>query len=146
MSENINRRDFLKKSVKAVIIGTAALTAFDVTRLLASVPKEFSVPENNIPKVINISDYPELTSVGGYANITETLFVLRTSQSKFLALNLTCTHKKCTVEFDGNSFECPCHGSEYSKTGKVTNGPATKNLKNYKTTYDSDEGTLTINM
>jgi len=146
MSEDINRRDFLKKSVKAVVIGTAALTAFDITRLLASVPKEFSVPENNAPKVINISDYPALNSVGGYANITETLFVLRTSQSKFLALNLTCTHKKCTVEFDGSSFECPCHGSQYNKYGKVTEGPAKNNLKSYKTEYNSDEDTLTINM
>ena len=34
----------------------------------------------------------------------------------------------------------------YSSTGKVLEGPAKKNLKSYKTTYDAEANTLTINM
>ncbi|MCI0471969.1 MAG: Rieske (2Fe-2S) protein [Ignavibacteria bacterium] len=74
------------------------------------------------------------------------MLVIRTSSSKFIAINTVCTHKKCDVDFDGNSFECPCHGSTFTKTGKVTSGPATKNLKSYKTVYNADNNTLTIKM
>jgi cytochrome b6-f complex iron-sulfur subunit len=143
--KNIDRRDFLKKSIKAVAIGTLALSALDIKNLLAAVPESFSRSESPA-KVINLSDYPDLQSVGGYAMISDKVIVIRTSSSKFVALNITCTHKKCDVDYNGTKFVCDCHGSEFSKTGKVLEGPATKNLKSYKTTYDSDAGTLTINM
>ena len=142
--ENLDRRNFLKTSIKAVAIGTIALSSLDITKLLASASDKFE--ESSSPKVIRLSDYPELRNIGGYALITSKVIVIRTSSSKFVALNLTCTHKQCTVEYDGTSFECPCHSSEYDKYGKVTLGPATKNLKSYKTSYSSEDDTLTINM
>ena len=83
--------------------------------------------------------------MGGNTTIGKA-FVMRTGSSKFLALSTLCTHKKCDVDFTGDGFECPCHGSTYDKSGKVTNGPAKKNLKSYKTTFNSEENTLTINM
>ena len=117
------------------------MSAIDIKKLLAQA--ESSKP-SGIAKVINLSDYPDLGSVGGYALVGGKTIVFRTGDSKFLALSLVCTHKKCEVEYNGSDFECPCHGSTYSKTGKVTNGPATKNLRTYKTTYSADDNTLTI--
>ena len=139
--ENFNRRDFLKTSLKSIAIGSLALSAIDVKKLLA----EAEHSPSSVSKVINLSDYPALGSVGGNADIGKAM-VFRTGDSKFMTISTVCTHKKCDVDFDGNGFECPCHGSTYTKTGKVTNGPATKNLKSYKTTYNADENTLTINM
>jgi len=144
-NEHTGRRDFLKTSFKTIVIGALTLNSIDITQLLASAGED-SESGNTTTKVINISDYPELASVGGYTNITKNVLVIRTSSSKFLAINTICTHKKCEVDFDGSSFECPCHGSTYSKTGKVTGGPATKNLRSYKTTYNADDGTLEIDM
>lgn len=141
--DNFNRRDFLKTSLKTIAIGSIALSAIDVKKLLAQA--ENSNDSSAVAKVINLSDYPDLASVGGNATIGN-LFISRTGDSKFLALSLLCTHKKCTVDYTGSGFECPCHGSTYSATGKVTNGPATKNLKSYKTTYDADANTLNVNM
>lgn len=139
--ENFNRRDFLKTSLKGLAIGSLALSAIDVKKLLAE--SEYS--PSSVAKVINISDYPALGSVGGNADIGKAM-VFRTSESKFMTVSTTCTHKKCDVDFDGSGFECPCHGSTFTKTGKVTNGPATKNLRSYKTTYNAEANTLTINM
>ncbi|MGF1601623.1 MAG: Rieske 2Fe-2S domain-containing protein [Thermosynechococcaceae cyanobacterium] len=47
------------------------------------------------------------------------------------AINPTCSHLGCTVNWDAgqNQFICPCHGSRYDDQGKVVHGPAKRNLK-----------------
>lgn len=144
-NKTTSRRDFLKTTAKAAVIGAAALSSLDVLKLAASV-KDADYFESTAAKVIKLSDYPSLQSTGGYAMISSKVIVIRVSNSKFVALNIVCTHKKCDVEYDGSGFECPCHGSTYNKYGKVTEGPAKKNLKSYKTTYNAEEQTVTINM
>jgi Rieske Fe-S protein len=146
MDSKLNRRDFLVKGVKAAAIGAVTLSAFDIVKLAAAVKDSDIIRSSGSDKVINISDYSELGSAGGYAEVAKNILVIRTSSSKFLAINTVCTHKKCDVDFDGDSFECPCHGSTYTKTGKVTGGPAKRNLKTYNTVYDADSNTLTIKM
>ncbi|MBS1551050.1 MAG: Rieske (2Fe-2S) protein [Bacteroidetes bacterium] len=142
--ENFNRRDFLKSGFKTIIAGSVILNAVDVKKLLAEA-ESISESSHTNAKVINLSDYPDLANVGGSTTIGKT-FIMRTGSSKFIALSTVCSHKKCDVDFTGDGFECPCHGSTYDKSGKVTNGPAKKNLRSYKTAYNSEENTLTINM
>ncbi len=45
-------------------------------------------------------------------------------------LNAVCTHLGCVVPWNSgeNKFMCPCHGSQYDKTGKVVRGPAPLSL------------------
>ncbi len=42
-----------------------------------------------------------------------------------------CTHMGCALRWnrEEQSWDCPCHGSRYTKEGKVENEPAQKNLK-----------------
>lgn len=142
--ENLNRRDFLKNSVKTIAIGGLALNAIDIKKLIASAPDEINSTQ---AKVVNLSEYPALESTGGNAMINDSTIVIRTGNTKFIALKTICTHKKCDVDYlGGEGFECPCHGSTYSQSGKVLSGPAKKNLTSYKTTYNSENNTLTINM
>ncbi|MCB0727922.1 MAG: Rieske 2Fe-2S domain-containing protein [Ignavibacteria bacterium] len=142
--DNFNRRDFLKTSFKSLAVGTIALSALDVKKLFAESAAETKSETESAAKVISISEHPELSSVGGYI-ITGNYFIKRTGDSKFLVLSIICSHKKCDVDYTGEGFECPCHGSTYSSTGKVLQGPAKKNLKSYKATYDAEKNTLTIN-
>ena len=41
-----------------------------------------------------------------------------------------CPHLKCIIEFNKKTqtWDCPCHGSRFTETGKVIENPATENL------------------
>jgi glycine/D-amino acid oxidase-like deaminating enzyme/nitrite reductase/ring-hydroxylating ferredoxin subunit len=45
-----------------------------------------------------------------------------------------CPHLGCVVQWnaDEKTFDCPCHGSRFSKEGIVINGPAVSNLERIK--------------
>jgi Rieske Fe-S protein len=50
--------------------------------------------------------------------------LLTQNGGKLTALDATCTHMQCKVGIDGSKLACPCHGSMYTLTGMVTQGPA----------------------
>lgn len=52
--------------------------------------------------------------------------------NRFSALYLKCTHRGCEVRPQGDYLVCPCHGSEFSNTGKVIQSPAEKDLQQFK--------------
>jgi cytochrome b6-f complex iron-sulfur subunit len=87
-----------------------------------------------------------LSAVGGAALVrtgTGDLLVARTAQDAFSALTATCTHEACLITgYRSPNFVCPCHGSQFSTSGAVLNGPATRALRTYSTTFSGS--TLTI--
>ena len=80
-----------------------------------------------------------LAAVGGMVMVQTSLgtfLVARTAQDSFAALTATCTHEGCTISgFAGNRFVCPCHGSQFSTSGGVTMGPATRSLQQFTTQF-----------
>lgn len=151
MSDKINRRDFIKKSAIGVAAGTAMVYGMDVSKLFANTSKTARAAISRAGDdtvVINLADEKNkaVVTVGGTILINDETILIRSSQTQFLALSLLCTHKGCTVEKDGSKFVCPCHGSEYTLDGKVTQGPSKTDLKSYTTTYDSEKNTVTVTL
>jgi Rieske Fe-S protein len=73
---------------------------------------------------IALSKIPSDSSVS-VKDPTGRILLMTQSGGKLTALDSTCTHQGCTVAPDGSQLTCPCHGSEYSLTGAVKQGPAT---------------------
>jgi thiosulfate dehydrogenase (quinone) large subunit len=83
------------------------------------------------PILAEASDVP----VGGAHKVTDsdvadTVWVTQLHSGQFKALDATCPHQGCAVDFVSASegFVCPCHQSRFDATGKVLNGPATSDL------------------
>ena len=60
---------------------------------------------------------------------------------KLAAISPTCPHQGCLVNWNKthSAFICPCHGARFGADGKVLQGPATKNLKQYDVEMRGDE-------
>ena len=98
-------------------------------------------PINKIDFTINITNnpYTSLNTAGGfYVERTNNIIIARTLTNDFIAVSSLCTHQQVTLEYQAsnNRFVCPSppgHGSLFSSTGTVVNGPAASVLKPYKT-------------
>lgn len=60
--------------------------------------------------------------------------VFRTSESEYTALWMRCTHQGAELQVFGDRLECPAHGSQFSNTGNVENGPAETDLRAFPVT------------
>lgn len=56
--------------------------------------------------------------------------VFKDSEEKISAYSAVCTHLGCIIGWDDakKRWECPCHGSQYDKQGKVLRGPTKRDL------------------
>lgn len=58
----------------------------------------------------------------------------RDNEGTLHSFSAVCPHLGCVVQWNGDekTFDCPCHGSRFSKEGVVMNGPAGSNLERIK--------------
>lgn len=64
--------------------------------------------------------------------------VFRHTGNQFSALLMRCTHQGTELQVFGDRLQCPAHGSEFSNTGAVQNGPADKNLRGFPVAVEND--------
>jgi Rieske Fe-S protein len=126
---SLNRREFVVLGC-AMAAGCASMSENAPVRL-----KDVSIDAGSA------SDY---ASEGVYSRFaSQGFFIVRRGQDLF-ALSSSCTHRHCELRAEPNqSFYCKCHGSEFSPTGKVIEGPATIDLPRLPTNVD-ERGHLMI--
>jgi cytochrome b6-f complex iron-sulfur subunit len=75
-----------------------------------------------------------LNNNGGFV-VKNGVIIGRTTSGTYIAVAAACTHQGTIVQYQANNqrFFCPNHGSNFSETGAVLNGPATGALQQYKT-------------
>jgi cytochrome b6-f complex iron-sulfur subunit len=80
-----------------------------------------------------------LKSAGGY--LYNSGVIVANTGTSYIAVSSACTHQGNTVVYDSASsgFYCSAHGSRFSQSGAVTNGPAGSPLTSYKTTLTGSQ-------
>ena len=66
------------------------------------------------------------------------IYLYRISDSEYSALWMECTHQGVELSANGDFLSCAAHGSEFDKFGKVTEGPANRPLRTFKTTTENE--------
>ena len=80
-------------------------------------------------KLIDAGPKSNYAADGVYGLFREEGLFIITRNGETEALSSICTHRSCLLDAETDrSFFCPCHGSTFSPEGKVTEGPATRNL------------------
>jgi cytochrome b6-f complex iron-sulfur subunit len=95
---------------------------------------------------VTIDAASPLASVGGAALVQSgagNFLVSRSAQDAFVAVTAVCTHEGCTVSgFQNARYVCPCHGSQFTTSGAVAQGPATRALQQFATTFTNNVLTI----
>lgn len=79
-------------------------------------------PASNLP---DTTAAPDKNSKGRF-------WLVRSDEGVY-ALYIVCTHLGCLFQWrpTENRFICPCHGSQFSRTGQYLAGPAPRNLDSF---------------
>ena len=66
---------------------------------------------------------------GVYSQYRDLGFFLIQRSGQLTALSAICTHRHCKLDAEPDrTFYCHCHGSTFDPAGKVTEGPAKRDL------------------
>ncbi len=134
----MNRRAFLNW------VGVGWLASSLPVAIVACSPQTQAEPTNNNGGFKSVGTVAQLSKDNQLLDKKSpvgAVLVVRTSAANNLsAVNPTCTHAGCTVNWAAKSqkFVCPCHKAEFGTDGKVLKGPASKPLKTYKAKIDGN--------
>ena len=144
----MNRREVVQKFL---IGGTVLLVVPSVLENCSKSPvmNPGTNPGNNPPAGSSINLDLSLAqnsslSNPGSSKIVQNILVINTG-TKIVALSAICTHQGCTVGYNpgAGDIECPCHGSTFTLSGNVTNGPAFSPLRSYPVSQTGNILTIT---
>ncbi len=100
-----------------------------------------SAPNTEFQTVGSVEELDKSSQLLNKNSPVGSVLVVRASSANGLsAVNPTCTHAGCVVQWQGSmqKFVCPCHGAEFGVEGKALKGPATKPLKTYQAKIESN--------
>jgi cytochrome b6-f complex iron-sulfur subunit len=145
------RRKFISRSIKGVYVFTSGSALLALLQGCGA--DDTTNSDGNGGSTVDIDTslpaFSALATVGGSVTLEASavsglpangVIMVRSSETAVTVLDRTCTHQGCKVGELGDSgiAACPCHGSQFSSSGGVVRGPATRALKTYKATIIGD--------
>ena len=111
-----------------------------------SVPGSATLSSTGRQKIVNAGPAAQYLTDGVYTRFRfRGFFIVRRGASLF-ALSAICTHRNCKLDAEPDkTFYCPCHDSTFDPDGKVTKGPARRDLPVFTAAIDQN-GDLLVTM
>jgi len=95
-------------------------------------------------RIINAGPASQYLADGVYTRFRGNGFFIVRRGANLFALSAICTHRYCKLDAETDrTFYCPCHGSTFDADGKVTQGPARRDLPVYELSTD-EKGDLLV--
>jgi len=124
------RREFINAILGVGGIGGLASVFYPVFQFL--IPPENTEPHVSSLKVGAVDEFPINSSkIIRFGRVP--IILIRSESNIFKALEATCTHLDCIVQYNQERKQiiCACHNGIYDLTGKNISGPPPKPLATY---------------
>lgn len=105
---------------------------------------ELHVPVSAFEVVKNDAASYRKYIIVGHETLQYPICVYRLSDSQFRALLMRCTHQGTELQVFGDRLQCPAHGSEFTNSGAIQNGPAESPLRTFPVRIEHE--TLKLNL
>ncbi len=132
----MERIEFLKKC------GALCLSGIGLSTLLQGCKAAYYIPNTLTGNklAVNKSDFLEHAWVLVKSDrFAEPIYLRKLPEEEYSAVLLHCMHKGCEVNPANDYLICPCHGSEYTATGKVVHGPSERDLQKFAVNTDQEK-------
>ena len=132
----MQRREFIN------YVGLGAIASYLPVALVACTESDTVAQiEENTASELLIGTVTQLEEAGFLLDEEANVMVIKDNAGKLLAVNPTCTHQGCTVEWqnDESIFLCPCHAAKYAPDGNVLAAPAPSPLPTYEAIAKQDQ-------
>jgi len=102
-------------------------------------PKGLSVPASEFTYIKKEETLQRQFIIVHHDKLEAPIYLYKLNDNSYSALWMKCTHQGAELQASGDHLHCPSHGSEFDKNGKVTQGPADKNLRSFPVTVSGDK-------
>jgi Rieske Fe-S protein len=138
----MDRKDFLLKTC-SVCIGASALSMFlnscAATQFTNGKLTKDGILLDTREFALKGKDKYRLYIVVRNDALLFPICVYRFSDADYSAVWMQCAHQGAELNVAGDYLQCPAHGSEYDNRGRVTNGPADRDLRTFPVTINNNQ-------
>jgi len=140
----MDRKDFIKTCGFACMSGTAFSTLLQSCVSTKIIGGNISGDDLIVPlsdfetKAENEKHYKKYVVVQNDI-LQYPICVYRIKEREYTALWMQCTHQGAELQVFGDKLQCPAHGSEFTNTGAVQDGPAENKLRTFPITIEANQ-------
>jgi cytochrome b6-f complex iron-sulfur subunit len=130
----MDRKDFMKFISAAVVSGSIAT----IINACKKDDEATAAPKADFTLDLSSASNAALLHSGG--SVISNQVIVINNNGTYVALSDICTHQSCALSYNSaaSKLTCPCHGSTFSISGSVLNGPASSSLKQYSVTQSGN--------